>query len=173
LAKGFLTELESYAAKIQGQLDRKQIEESVKQTIGLLKQYREASTIDQLIGMILNKKRDAYLTADARTADHGFKYQADLGYRALDKAKVATSACFLEKEEQAMNWLLPKYQTFIREIFIQDGIGAPYTPLHRSPKRKGYLVSSLREKNRVLVIRPHQKIPPQAVQVFSSRTTVI
>ena len=77
--------------------------------------------------MILNKECDAKLTTDARAANHTFKYQADLRYQAVRSAKISTAACFLEKEGQAMEHLMPQYQAFIRKIFNQDEIGAPYT----------------------------------------------
>jgi len=128
LANGFLSELEIYAAKIHDQMDCQQIEKATQQTIRLLKHFqRQAFTVDKLISMILTKECDEKLTTDARAANHTFKYQADLRYQAVRSAKISTAACFLEKEGQAMTYLMPKNQAFIRKIFDQDGISAPYT----------------------------------------------
>ena len=78
LAKGFLSELESYVVTIQGRIDHQRIEKAAQQTIGLLKHFRhQAFTIDQLIGMILKSECDAELTTEAHAANHRFKHQAD------------------------------------------------------------------------------------------------
>jgi len=121
LAKGFLSELEIYATKIHGRKDCQRIEKSVQQTVELLKHYQsgqhQASTIDQLINLILTHQCDDYLcSTDPRASERN----AGMRFDAVRNAKISTSACFLEKEGQVMERLLPKYQAFIRNIF-NDG----------------------------------------------------
>src|SRR5579862_5207841 len=117
LAGGFLSELGGYATKLHGRTDCERIEKSVQQTVGLLKRYqsgqRQASTIDQLINLILKHQCDDYL----QTNSHGSNSLDGTRRDAVRNAKISMSACFLDKEEQVMDRLVPQYQTFIRNIF--------------------------------------------------------
>jgi len=127
LGNGFLSELEIYAVKIHGQMDCKRIEESVQQTVELLKHYQsgqyQASTIDQLINLILRHQCDDYLREMySRTPNKINVLDTALRFDAVRNAKISASACFLKKEAQVMNRLLPKYQAFIRKIFSESGI---------------------------------------------------
>lgn len=126
LAKGFLSELETYATKIQGRKDCQRIEQSVQQTVELLKHYQsgqyQASTIDQLINLVLTKKCDDYLCSpDPRASERN----ASIRVNVVRNAKISTAACFLEKEGQVMARLMPKYKAFIRSIFYEGMVKAP------------------------------------------------
>jgi len=126
LANGFLSELKAYAVKIQDRKDCKQIKEAVQQTIDLLHEYRsgqyQASTIDQLVNLILTDKCDDFLRRQSPASNiEGLR----LG--AVRNAQISTSACFLEKEGLAMDRLLPKYKAFIRRIFNENEVGTPHS----------------------------------------------
>ena len=126
LAKGFLSELETYAAKIHGRMDCQGIEKSVQQTVGLLKYYKcrqyQASTIDQLINLILKNQCDERLGVMGPPES---QRNAALRSGAVRNAKISTAACFLDKEEQVLDRLVPKYQTSIRNIFNDGNISTP------------------------------------------------
>jgi len=126
LAKGFLSELETYATMIQGRKDCQRIAKSVQQTVELLKHYQsgqyQVSTIDQLINLILKHQCDKYLRAIHSRSPNGI---AGIIFDTVRNAKVSTSACFLEKEGQVMERLLPKYKTFIHKIFNDGTVSVP------------------------------------------------
>lgn len=138
LAKDFLPALQSYSAKIASAPDCQRIKKAVDDTAALLMQCQSgachASTIDQLINLILNNRCDEQLKAlNPHATGHG----VDLKYGAVRKAKIATAACFLDMEGPALHQQIGKYRNFIqRKILDETGLSVPcQTRLERSSAR--------------------------------------
>jgi hypothetical protein len=138
LAKDFVPALNTYAAKIAGVADCQRIKKAVEDTAKLLTQCQtgacHASTIDQLINLILNKRCDDQLIAlNANVAAD----RVGLRYEAVRKAKIATAACFLDREGPALKQQIGKYKEFIqRKVLNETGVSVPcQTRLQRSSAR--------------------------------------
>jgi hypothetical protein len=118
LAKGFLPELKAYADKIASDSDCVRIFKILQYTIRLMEQCQsgqcQAATIDQMISLVLRGQCDLLLQSVYQQPSGQI---VSLRYRAVKEAKIATAACFLAKEEQAMTHLLPKYTAFVQDVF--------------------------------------------------------
>ena len=114
LARGFIESLSAFATKISTDASKQRILKAVQETIDLLTRCKSgpahASTIDQVINLILRHQCDNHLTA---TAHSKFPSIEQLRMQAVRKAKVATAACFLDKEEVARGALIDRYRNFI------------------------------------------------------------
>jgi hypothetical protein len=138
LANDFVPALQAYSAKIAPIPDCQRIKRAVDDTVALLLQCNtgacHATTIDQLINLIRNNRCDEQLRAIySQTNPH----HVDLQYAAIRHAKVATAACFLDKEGPALQAQVGKYRTFIqRKILDETGLSEPcQTRLLRSSAR--------------------------------------
>lgn len=138
LAAQFVPALNSYAAKISGVAECQRIRIAVEETATLLTQCQSgpchASTIDQLISLILNHRCDAQIRAlrPSSSAD-----AVALTYDAVRKAKIATAACFLEMEKAVRLQHMNKYKNFIqRKVLNETGASIPcQTRLQKSSAR--------------------------------------
>jgi len=121
LANGFIAELDSYSAKIAGNGDCQRISTAVKATVKLLKQCQSvachASTIDELIGLILTNRCDTQLKDLEPSSAAGI---VGLRYAAVRKAKIATTACFLDKEVDVLRCQISKYKDFIQSKVLDE-----------------------------------------------------
>jgi hypothetical protein len=124
LAKQFVAELNSYIGKIEGIVECQRIKKAVEDTVKLFTQGQSgsnhASTIDQLINLILNKRCDDQL----KFLNEGSSVHiAGLRQEAVRKAKIATAACFFEKEKVARQHQIDKYKEFIqRKVLNETGV---------------------------------------------------
>ncbi|MGA2863049.1 MAG: hypothetical protein ABSF95_01030 [Verrucomicrobiota bacterium] len=138
LAEHFVSALNAYAAKIAGVPECQRIKSAVQDTATLLTQCQSgachASTIDQLINLIWNNRCDDQLRA---LNPHSTADADGLRYDAVRKAKIATAACFLEREGAALHHQVGKYQDFIqRKVLDETGVILPcQTRLQRSSAR--------------------------------------
>jgi hypothetical protein len=127
LAKDFVPALNAYAAKISAVPECQRIKQAVEDTAALLTACQtgtcHASTIDQLINLIWNNRCDDQLKA--LNIQPGADKTA-LRYSAVRKAKVATAACFLDKEGPALKQQIGKYKEFIqRKVLNETGPSVP------------------------------------------------
>ena len=127
LAKQFVPELTSYAARIAEVAECQRIRKAVEDTVTLLMQCQSgpshASTIDQLINLILRGRCDDQLMA---LEPHSSAHIVSLRYEAARKAKIATAACFLAREKAARQQQIDKYKEFIlRKVLDQTGVSTP------------------------------------------------
>lgn len=115
LAKSFATEPSAYATKIVNDSDCRRIKEAVDATMKLLAACQSgschAATIDQLINLVLNGICDDRLKA-LKAPQIG--NVANMRYDAVRSAKIATSACFLDKEADVMSHQISKYKDSIQ-----------------------------------------------------------
>jgi hypothetical protein len=139
LAKQFVPELTAYAQKIGTDPARQRIKNAVEGTTSLLTHCKAsatcyASTIDQLINLILDKRCDEQLRV--LNPNPAWDIVA-LRYSAVRNAKIATSACFLEMEGAVLQRQIGKYREFIqRKILDETGHGEPcQTRLAKSSAR--------------------------------------
>jgi len=126
LAKDFVPALNAYATKLSGAAECQRIRQAVEDTAALLTACQtgacHALTIDQLINLILNGRCDDQLKALSKQpgAERG-----GLRHAAVRKAKVATAACFLDREGAALRQQVGKYREFIqRKVLNETGLSA-------------------------------------------------
>jgi hypothetical protein len=129
LAKSFLHELSAYASRLASIPECKRIQAAVEDTAKLLSQCQSgschASTIDQLINLILHSRCDDQLEASRRHLSNDI---VALRYEAVRKAKIATAACFLEREGRVRQHQMEKYREFIqRNVLNETGVSTPST----------------------------------------------
>jgi hypothetical protein len=138
LAKDFVAALNAYAAKIGGVTECQRIKGTVEDTAKLLTQCQtgacHASTIDQLINLIWNQRCDEQLRV---LSGNPAADRVGLRYEAVRKAKIATAACFLDREGPALQQQIGKYKEFIqRKVLNETGVSIPcQTRLQRSSAR--------------------------------------
>lgn len=123
LAKQFIPELRAYADGIADAADCQKIKKAVEFTAALLNACQtgacHAATIDQLVNLILNGRCDEQIRALGSPQPNN----AALRYDAVRKAKIATSAFFLEREGRVLNRQLGKYREFIqRKVLDETGV---------------------------------------------------
>lgn len=138
LATQFVSSLNSYAAKLASIKECQRIKVAVEDTAALLMQCQSgpchASTIDQLISLVLHGRCDDLLRnlkPKAQSDTTGLRYQA------VRYAKIATTACFLDKEADARLHQIDKYKQFIqRKLLNETGVSTPcITRLRQSNAR--------------------------------------
>jgi hypothetical protein len=138
LATQFAAALNSYAAKIASVTDCQRIKMAVEDTVKLLNQCQSgpclASTIDQLINLVLHGRCDDQLRA-LRPKSHADV--TSLRYQAVRDAKIATTACFLDREANARLHQTDKYKQFIqRRLLDETGVSSScITRLRQSNSR--------------------------------------
>jgi hypothetical protein len=138
LAKQFVPALEAYSSKIAGLAECQRIKRAVDDTAALLKQCQtptcHAATIDQLINLIWGSRCDQQIRALNPNVPSNV---VDLRYDAVRKAKVATAACFLDRESAAAQHQIVKYRDFIQGKVMQGvGLSLPcHLKLRRSTAR--------------------------------------
>jgi len=138
LAKDFVPALHDYSVKISGVAERQRIKKAVDDTASLLTQCQtgscHASTIDQLINLIWSNRCDQQLKG---LNPHATGHNVDLRYNAVRKAKIATAACFLDREGPALQQQIGKYRNFIQaKLLNETGLNVPcQTRLQRSSAR--------------------------------------
>jgi hypothetical protein len=125
LASQFLPTLMAFASKISSDSQKKRILNAVQETIDLLTRCQSgsshASTIDQMVNLILRHQIDSHLTAIAGVNSPSMIQMDQLRRQAVRKAKIATAACFLDKEEEARGALIGRYRNFIEHKILHDG----------------------------------------------------
>jgi hypothetical protein len=126
LAKNFIEELRSYSSQFRDIKDCFRIKTAVDRTVELLSRCQygtcHAATIDQLVNLIWTRRCDNQLLA------LNGKYKNDvtaLRELAVRDAKIATAACFLDKEKAAREYHLDRYANFIRRILNETGTSTP------------------------------------------------
>jgi len=138
LAKDFVPVLQSYSAKISSVPECQRITKAVDDTAALLVVCQtaacHASSLDQLVNLIWNNRCDEQLRA---LNPHATGHAIDLRYGAVRKAKIATAACFLDREGPALQQQIGKYRNFIQaKILNETGLSVPcQTRLQRSNAR--------------------------------------
>jgi hypothetical protein len=124
LAKQFIPALDAYATKIAGDPDCQRIVGAVDSTLKLLAACqsgaRHVFTTDQLINLVLGGGCDEVLQAiKAPLAWDKISLRND----AVRQAKIATAACFLEKEVEVRQHQMGRYREFIQsEVFGGTGV---------------------------------------------------
>jgi len=148
LAEQFVLELDAYVARIAGAAESQRIRKAAQDTCTLFKQCRSgachATTIDELIDLIWTGRCDDQLSA---LNSHSPAYPVTLETHqlrktklrtdAVRKAKIATTACFLEGEPLALHHQVTKYRDFIQHHLLREtGVGSPCrTKLEKSSAR--------------------------------------
>ena len=134
LASEFIESLSAFGSKISSKPACRRIHKAVQDTVALLNACQSwschASTIDWMINLILREQCDDLLTAIAGVNSPSIIQIDELQRLAVRKAKVATAACLLDKEDVARGALIDRYRDFIQRKILHDG--GPSTPtLHR------------------------------------------
>lgn len=124
LASGFLAALNAFATKIAADSQKKRILDSVQKTVDLMTRCQSgpchASTIDQMINLIGRNQCDNNLAAIANVKSPSHLELDRLRMEAMRNAKVATAACFLDREEEARTSLVAKYRAFIEHKILNN-----------------------------------------------------
>ena len=126
LASGFIQSLTAFATKISADPQKQRTLKAVQDTIDLLTRCQSgafyASTVDQMINLVLKHQCDGDLAAIANVNNPSTSQIDHLRMEAVRKAKVATAACFLDMEQGVRNRLIPRYRNFIEhKIFHNSG----------------------------------------------------
>jgi hypothetical protein len=114
LGKGFAGQLETFQAEIAGRFPI--IEQCVRETISLAKEFPQFETLDQLTqGIEDNYNRWAQkLCFGASYAD---PQKGVLRDKQITNAKIAVSTMFLNREQKARETGLKSYERFIASLF--------------------------------------------------------
>jgi hypothetical protein len=122
---GLAAELEKFLQEVQEIPDEKcsRIKHSVTATLKLLREMPEVDTIDQLAARIEQDLSDWKRQRGSPFADAEYLNKEKLAAKQILDAKIATSAMFLSREDQARQTRLPSYKSFIAQILG----GPPWT----------------------------------------------
>lgn len=118
LGTGLAAEFEKFLGEIQETPEEKcgHIKHSLICTLKLLRETPGVKTLDQLAARIEKDLKDWQHQRGGAIGDFEYLKRANMAASQILDAKIATSAMFLAREEEARRTRLPSYRSFITQI---------------------------------------------------------